>query len=348
MSRQFEEFRAPVELDSEPYLDENPVWAEALNRQALLAAATFTTIEEAKEAVEKHINHLDAMGGDGNLFGKFATISSPRTYVPVIGLDILAGTYGINVAVNEVDEDAFFDLPTVEGYFSGFTHTLQAEMDDAEMGSIVNITPRLHAQVTVTDLMDLPVMFGKLCSHAAIGPNMTIEFLLDKQRRDASSALGRLAMVGDFDAQQLVHNLNTIVPIDGFDERAIRLAGRIVRMYLDRHADTVDLGYKDALLDFLKSRLRLYYDSSFSVKAIAGIKMLDKSSPPEFRAGINAVTTVEDVTLTPHFYRQGSVWTASAASHSPSVAIRYVDPESGDPEVLNIPFEKIGDLQPAV
>lgn len=355
-------FAGPTEFEQEkPYLSDSPVFRLALERQAELDKHQFLTVEAALAAGNAVCAELDSLAEAAGLMGAAATLKGPETIVPILTMDPLNET--TYLGVRKLTGDIWNPVdPT--GVFIGFGTAPKGEYKEVESdGSIIGIpdlklaSVKARLQYMVMDrgtVSALTVLSGRLCAHAPVDTS-TVEFAKDTRRREAARALGIISELDLPDAQFFAHNLNATVKSGERRHSRLRSLGHMVRHFVERNYDDLSEMHKDAILDFLKARLRL--DSGDLIQVETDTASLEPgTSPGGMLSNISLAGELNDLAFSPHMFH-GAMAKDIPGEHAvrlnvrskrattPALVVPWDTLDPSNSTFLHIPLEKIRKLK---
>lgn len=353
-------FVGPTEYEQEePYLSDSPVFKIALERQAELDKHQFPTVKAALAAGNKICAELDRMANETSLMGATATIKGPEILAPTPVVDPLNETSYLTI--NKVTSDIWGDR-SLTGGFMGFGTAIKGVYEedncvlDHQPPKLVSAKVRINYMIMgPSPVSTLTAINATLCAHGPIDTSV-VEFALDTYRREAARALGVIARLTVPDAQFFAHNLNALVKPGKHRYTCLRSLGHMVRHFVERNYDDLYDVHKDAILDFIKARLRL--DSGDRIEVEADAASIEPDIGPHGVLGkIDRLSTeLNDLAFAPYAFH-GAMAKDTALERAPRLNVHgkrattpalvtpWVTSDPSDSFFLYIPFERIRKLK---
>lgn len=352
-------FVGPTEFEQvEPYLSDSPVFKAALAYQTELDKHQFTTVGAALHAGNKICAELDHMAREANLMSAIATIKGPEIVTPTPVVDPLNETSYLTI--NRVTSDIWDDR-SLTGGFIGFGTAVKGVYEednfalDHQPPKLISAKARINYMImSPSPVSTLTALNAVPCAHGPVDTSV-VEFAIDTYRREAARALGVITELSVPDAQFFAHNLNALAKPGKHRYTRLRSLGHMVRHFVERNYDDLYDVHKDAILDFIKARLRL--DSGDHIKVEADAASIEPDVGPHGVLGkISLSTEFSDLAFAPYAFHGAVVKDTELKraprlnvhgkrATTPALVIPWNTSDPSDSVFPHIPFERIRKLK---
>jgi hypothetical protein len=356
------DFAGPTEFElDKPYLSDSPVLTAARDQQAEFSNRHFFSVEAALAAGNAACADLDRLAAETKLMGKKVTLKGPDVVIPSVTVDPWNQT--IYPFARKLDDVEIQDPTNVvwnaiepTGLFAGFGTAPQGNYIETPEGlQLVTVQARLQYMVVYEESTStLTNLGGRPCAHAPVDTT-SLEFAKDIRRREAARALGIISELDVPDAQFFAHNLNTTVKSGERRHSRLRSLGHMIRHFVERNYDDLSEMHKDAILDFLKARLRL--DSGDYIQVETDTASLEPgTSPSGLLSNISLDGGLDDLVFSPHMFygamakdtpgkRAVRLNVRSKRATTPALVVPWDTLDPSNSTFLHIPLEKIRKLK---
>lgn len=316
------------------------IFSDALELQRDFDNQYFDSRDSALNAIGPHLARLNKIVDETNILNKAVTMTGLDIIVPVLGHNPITGMESLGSSRQIISGHPLDENPPISGKFRGFSPVVAPTSE----GSHVDI----YYKISLNDNYDAGTFAGSICAQGNI-TSARLTFVDDKQVRDASIALDRLSYITHDEPTKhaSIYIRDLLTPEKNDKEtphEPYRLAqiGRAVRD-LEHEKGSVDMHYRDAVIDLVTARLGAYPESEFTIEAPNAYVRGD---------GVSTVTNnqfqgsyiINGIAFAPHYNVTQDKIIIDNEAETLSVVITVL---ANDKEAFcYIPFEKIQAFKP--